>query len=148
MEKERIIMAVAAVMLTLTTGCGNMANQERLVLDQLQQAQTTQSLYDGGNVAIGKGQYLQNFGIYANVVEVCTDGVLHLGVTLADNANQTFGLLCAQSEWAKQRQETTPGCERPDWEASLAFSDLSGRCNRLQRRQSSRTTCSYYPYTL
>ena len=72
--------------------------QVRLVLQQLLQAQATQPLHDGRDVAVGHGQYFDYFGKYADVVEVGTNRILHFGVALTHHTNDRILLLGLANE--------------------------------------------------
>ena len=62
-------------------------------LDNRLEAETTQCLYDGGDIAIRQRQLFHHLSIDTNFIEVLLQGEVHVRLTLADNADDLACLL-------------------------------------------------------
>ena len=71
----------------------HMSNKIGLVFLQLQQFDTSQSLNNSRDITVGQSQQFQHFGIDTHVIEVCTNRLFRLWVTLTKDTYQCVVLL-------------------------------------------------------
>ena len=74
----------------------NLALQVRRGVDNAVQVHTTETLYDGCNVAVGQCQQFHDLCIYAKFIQVFLLWMIHFGIFLRDDTDDCttpFGLL-------------------------------------------------------
>lgn len=70
MKKETLITAVAAVMLTLTTGCGNLAYQGSLNGEKPEENQTVSAPFDSENMLDSIDEYVNEIRMNGDMFDI------------------------------------------------------------------------------